>query len=91
MTGFQDFVCIVDIIEAFSSLFLCLLQMGMHAGSGPYGGLYGQPASQGLGVAGLAPQLQNEPGLPNSPAQFNLEKKPVQGLPGMVCIQSFRF
>lgn len=65
---------------------LCLLQMGMNAGSGPYGGPYGQPASQGLGVAGLAPQLQNKPGLPNSPAQFNLDKKPqpMQGIPGMV-------
>lgn len=58
----------------------------MNAGSGPYGGPYGQPASQGLGVAGLAPQLQNKPGLPNSPAQFNLDKKPqpMQGIPGMV-------
>uniref|UniRef100_A0A671P7F0 histone acetyltransferase n=1 Tax=Sinocyclocheilus anshuiensis TaxID=1608454 RepID=A0A671P7F0_9TELE len=83
MTGFQDFVHIVDIIDAFSSLSVCLLQMGMNAGSGPYGGLYGQPASQSLGVAGLASQLQNKPGLPNSPAQFNLDKKPVQGLPGM--------
>ncbi|KAL0179607.1 hypothetical protein M9458_025049, partial [Cirrhinus mrigala] len=57
--------------------------MGMNAGSGPYGGPYGQTASQGLGVAGLAPQLQNKPGLPapNSPAQFNLDKK--QGIPGM--------
>uniref|UniRef100_A0A671P770 histone acetyltransferase n=1 Tax=Sinocyclocheilus anshuiensis TaxID=1608454 RepID=A0A671P770_9TELE len=61
-------------------------KMGMNAGSGPYGGLYGQPASQSLGVAGLASQLQNKPGLPNSPAQFNLDKKPVQGLPGMVSV-----
>uniref|UniRef100_A0A8C1PY26 histone acetyltransferase n=1 Tax=Cyprinus carpio TaxID=7962 RepID=A0A8C1PY26_CYPCA len=83
MTGLQDFVHIVDIMEAFSSLSVCLLQMGMNAGSGPYGGPYGQPASQGLGVAGLASQLQNKPGLPNSPAQFNLDKKPVQ-VAGMV-------
>uniref|UniRef100_A0A8C1ZEF4 histone acetyltransferase n=1 Tax=Cyprinus carpio TaxID=7962 RepID=A0A8C1ZEF4_CYPCA len=62
-------------------------KMGMNAGSGPYGGPYGQPASQGLGVAGLAPQLQNKPGLPNSPAQFNLDKKPVQGIPGMQASQ----
>lgn len=64
--------------------------MGMNAGSGPYGGPYGQPASQGLGVAGLAPQLQNKVGLSNSPAQFNLDKKPqpMQGMPGMVCIRS---
>ncbi|XP_016091855.1 histone acetyltransferase p300-like [Sinocyclocheilus grahami] len=62
-------------------------KMGMNAGSGPYGGPYGQPASQGLGVAGLAPQLQNKPGLPNSPAQFNLDKKPVQSIPGMQASQ----
>lgn len=64
--------------------------MGMNAGSGPYGGPYGQSASQGLAVAGLAPQLQNKPGLPNSPVQFNLDKKPqpMHGIPGMVCISS---
>ncbi|XP_051771389.1 histone acetyltransferase p300 isoform X8 [Ctenopharyngodon idella] len=64
-------------------------KMGMNAGSGPYGGPYGQPASQGLGVAGLAPQLQNKVGLSNSPAQFNLDKKPqpMQGIPGMQASQ----
>lgn len=61
--------------------------MNMMANSGPYGGPYGQSAGQGLPGAGLGPQLQNKPGLPNNMAnQFNMDKKtpPVQGMPGMV-------
>lgn len=69
-------------------LTLCLpLQMSMMANAGPYGGSYGQSAGQGLPGAGLGPQLQNKPGLPNNMAnQFNMDKKtpPVQGMPGMV-------
>uniref|UniRef100_A0A1A8LDQ4 histone acetyltransferase n=1 Tax=Nothobranchius pienaari TaxID=704102 RepID=A0A1A8LDQ4_9TELE len=53
---------------------------------GPYGGLYGQSAGQGLPGEGLGPQIQNKPGLPNNmPTQFSMDKKgpPGQGLPGM--------
>lgn len=64
-------------------------QMGMMGNVGPYGGPYGQSAGQGLGGAGLAPQLQNKAGLPNSLAQFSLDKKPqpMQGMAGMVSNQ----
>lgn len=64
-------------------------QMGMMGNVGPYGGPYGQSAGQGLGGAGLAPQLQNKAGLPNSLAHFNLDKKPqpMQGMAGMVSNQ----
>ena len=60
--------------------------MNMMANAGPYGGPYGQAGGQGLGGAGLGPQLQNKAGLPNSHAQFSLDKKtpPGQGMAGMV-------
>ncbi|KPP67812.1 hypothetical protein Z043_113555, partial [Scleropages formosus] len=62
-----------------------LNKMGMMGSPGPYGSPYGQPAGQGLGGAGLGQQLQNKAGLPNSLAQFNLDKKtpPMQGITGM--------
>ncbi|KAG5832497.1 hypothetical protein ANANG_G00291790 [Anguilla anguilla] len=67
-----------------------LNKMGMMGNPGPYGAPYGQPAGQGLGGAGLGPQLQNKTGLPNSMAQFNLDKKtqPVQGMASMAAQQS---
>ncbi|TRY77535.1 hypothetical protein DNTS_028247 [Danionella cerebrum] len=60
-------------------------QMGMNAGSGPYGGPYTQSAGQGLGVAGLASQLQSKPGLSNSSSQLNLDQTPqhMHGITGM--------
>lgn len=61
--------------------------MNMMANAGPYGGPYGQSASQGLPGAGLGPQLQNKAGLPNNmAAHFNMDKKvpQSQGMPGMV-------
>ncbi|KAK6311758.1 hypothetical protein J4Q44_G00174220 [Coregonus suidteri] len=67
-----------------------LNKMNMMANAGPYGGPYGQSAGQGLGGAGLGPQHQNKAGLPNSLAQFNLDKKtqPVQGMAGMASQQT---
>lgn len=63
-----------------------LNKMGMMGNPGPYGAPYGQSAGQGLGGAGLGQQLQNKAGLPNSMAQFSLDKKTpaVQGMAGMV-------
>lgn len=61
--------------------------MNMMANAGPYGGPYGQSASQGMPGAGLGPQLQNKAAMPNNIAnQFTMDKKtpPGQGMPGMV-------
>lgn len=60
--------------------------MNMMANAGPYGGPYGQSASQGLPGAGLGPQLQNKAGLLNNMATQFMDKKapPGQGMPGMV-------
>ncbi|KAG7491521.1 hypothetical protein MATL_G00004320 [Megalops atlanticus] len=67
-----------------------LNKMGLMGNPGPYGGPFGQSTAQGLGGAGLGPQLQNKAGLPNSLAQFNLDKKtqPVQGMAGMASQQA---
>lgn len=62
---------------------LSVLQMGMMGNAGPYGGPYGQAGGQGLGGAGLAPQLQNKAGMSNSLAQFSMDKKPQPGMQGM--------
>ncbi|XP_038165293.1 histone acetyltransferase p300 isoform X2 [Cyprinodon tularosa] len=65
-------------------------QMNLMANAGPYGGTYSHSAGQGLPGEGLAPQLQNKTGLPNSmAAQFNMDKKtpPVQRIPGMTTQQ----
>ena len=56
--------------------------MGMMPNAGPYGGPYGQTAGQVMGGG----QLQNKTALPNSLAQFSMDKKPqpVQGMAAMV-------
>ncbi|KAM4535424.1 histone acetyltransferase p300 isoform 2-T2 [Fundulus diaphanus] len=67
-----------------------LKQMNLMSNAGSYGGPYSHSAGQGLPGEGLAPQLQNKPGLPNSmAAQFNMDKKtpPGQGIPGMTAQQ----
>ncbi|XP_062859186.1 histone acetyltransferase p300 isoform X2 [Trichomycterus rosablanca] len=64
-----------------------LNKMGMMGGAGPYGGPYGQNAGQSMGSGGLTPQLMNKPGLPNSLAQFNMDKK-TQPMPGMPTMAS---
>lgn len=61
--------------------------MGMAGNPGPYGVPYGeQQAGQGLGGAGLGPPLQNKGSMPNSLAQFSMDKKsqPMQGMAAMV-------
>lgn len=62
------------------------LQMGMMGGAGTYGGPYNPNAGQSLSGGGLAPQLMNKPGLTNSLAQFNMDKKPqpMSSMPSMV-------
>lgn len=49
---------------------------------GPFGGPYAGQGNQGLGGAGLGPQLQNKGPM----AQFNVDKKnqPMQGMAAMV-------
>ncbi|KAM4716312.1 histone acetyltransferase p300 isoform 2-T2 [Anableps anableps] len=57
---------------------------GMMANPGSsFGGPY--QGGQGLGVAGLGPQLQNKGPMANSLAQFNVDKKnqPMQGMAAM--------
>lgn len=53
---------------------------------GPFGGPYAGQGNQGLGGAGLGPQLQNKGPMANSLAQFNVDKKnqPMQGMAAMV-------
>lgn len=61
--------------------------MGMMGNpGGPFGGPYTGQGNQGLGGAGLGPQLQNKSPLGNSLAQFNVDKKnqPMQGMAAMV-------
>lgn len=60
--------------------------MGMMGGASTYGGPYNPNAGQSLSGGGLAPQLMNKPALPNSLAQFNMDKKPqpMPGMPSMV-------
>lgn len=61
--------------------------MGMMGNpGGPFGGPYGSQGNQGLGGAGLGPQLQNKGSMANSMAQFNVDKKnpPIQGMGAMV-------
>lgn len=61
--------------------------MGMMGNPGvPFGGPYAGQGNQGLGGAGLGPQLQNKVPMPNSLAQFNVDKKnqPMQGMAAMV-------
>lgn len=55
--------------------------MGMMPNAGPYGAPYGQAAGQVMGQ-----QLPNKAAMPNSLAQFNMDKKPqpVQGMAAMV-------
>lgn len=62
--------------------------MGMMVGAGTYGGPYNPNVGQSLGGGGLAPQLVNKPGLPNSLAQFSMDKKtqPMSGMQSMVSI-----
>lgn len=60
-------------------------QMGMMGNpGGPFGGPY--QGNQGLGGAGLGPQLQNKGPMANSLPQFNVDKKnqPMQGMASMV-------
>lgn len=56
---------------------------------GPFGGPYAGQGNQGLGNAGLGPQLQNKGPMANNLAQFNVEKKnqPMQGMAAMVGYQ----
>lgn len=60
--------------------------MGMMGGAGTYAGPYNPNAGQSLSGGGLSPQLMNKPGLPNSLAQFSMDKKPqpMPGVPSMV-------
>lgn len=53
---------------------------------GPFGGPYAGQGNQGLGSAGLGPQLQNKGPMANNLAQFNVDKKnqPMQGMAAMV-------
>lgn len=53
---------------------------------GPFGGPYAGQGNQGLGGAGLGPQLQNKSPMANSLAQFSVDKKnqPMQGMAAMV-------
>uniref|UniRef100_A0A667XVX8 histone acetyltransferase n=1 Tax=Myripristis murdjan TaxID=586833 RepID=A0A667XVX8_9TELE len=63
-----------------------LNKMGMMGTpGGPYGAPYAGQANQGLGGAGLGPQLQNKGPMANSLAQFNVDKKsqPMQGMAAM--------
>ncbi|KAM9463213.1 histone acetyltransferase p300 isoform 2-T2 [Clarias gariepinus] len=67
-----------------------LNKMGMMVGAGTYGGPYNPNVGQSLGGGGLAPQLVNKPGLPNSLAQFSMDKKtqPMSGMQSMASQQS---
>ncbi|XP_017339139.1 histone acetyltransferase p300 isoform X3 [Ictalurus punctatus] len=67
-----------------------LNKMGMMGGAGTYGGPYNPNAGQSLSGGGLAPQLMNKPGLTNSLAQFNMDKKPqpMSSMPSMASQQS---
>ncbi|XP_029933497.1 histone acetyltransferase p300 isoform X2 [Myripristis murdjan] len=68
-----------------------LNKMGMMGTpGGPYGAPYAGQANQGLGGAGLGPQLQNKGPMANSLAQFNVDKKsqPMQGMAAMASQQS---
>lgn len=61
--------------------------MGMMGNpGGPFGGPYAGQGNQGLGSAGLGPQLQNKGPMANNLAQFNVDKKnqPMQGMAAMV-------
>lgn len=61
--------------------------MGMMGNpGGPFGGPYAGQGNQGLGGAGLGPQLQSKGPMANSLAQFNVDKKnqPMQGMAAMV-------
>ncbi|KAE8284496.1 Histone acetyltransferase p300 [Larimichthys crocea] len=66
-------------------------KMGMMGNpGGPFGGPYAGQGNQGLGGAGLGPQLQNKGLMANSLAQFNVDKKnqPMQGMAAMGSQQS---
>lgn len=61
--------------------------MGMMGNpGGPFGGPYTGQGNQGLGSAGLGPQLQNKGAMSNNLTQFNVDKKnqPMQGMAAMV-------
>lgn len=61
--------------------------MGMMGTPGsPFGGPYPGQANQGLGSAGLGPQLQNKGPMANNLVQFNVDKKnqPMQAMSSMV-------
>uniref|UniRef100_A0A673AQ95 histone acetyltransferase n=1 Tax=Sphaeramia orbicularis TaxID=375764 RepID=A0A673AQ95_9TELE len=64
-----------------------LNKMGM-VGSpgGPFGGPYAGQGNQGIGGAGLGPQIQNKGSMANSLAQFSVDKKNpnMQGMAPMV-------
>ncbi|KAK7944349.1 hypothetical protein WMY93_000077 [Mugilogobius chulae] len=63
-----------------------LSKMGMMGNSGgPFGGPYAGQGNQGMGGAGLGPQLQNKGPMANSLAQFGVDKKnsPMQGMAAM--------
>uniref|UniRef100_A0A7N6FK16 histone acetyltransferase n=1 Tax=Anabas testudineus TaxID=64144 RepID=A0A7N6FK16_ANATE len=66
-------------------------KMGMMGNQGgPFGGPYAGQGNQGLGGAGLGPQLQNKRPMAHSLAQFNVDKKnqPMQGMAAMGSQQS---
>jgi len=67
--------------------------MGMMGNpGGPYGGPYVGQGTQGLGGAGLGPQLHNKGPMSNHLAQFSMDKKnqPMQGMAAMVGQQTAR-
>uniref|UniRef100_A0A673APD9 histone acetyltransferase n=1 Tax=Sphaeramia orbicularis TaxID=375764 RepID=A0A673APD9_9TELE len=61
----------------------------MHPG-GPFGGPYAGQGNQGIGGAGLGPQIQNKGSMANSLAQFSVDKKNpnMQGMAPMVSVAS---
>ncbi|XP_068160913.1 histone acetyltransferase p300 isoform X2 [Antennarius striatus] len=66
-------------------------KMGMMGNpGGAFGGPYAGQGSQGLGGAGLGPQLQNKGPMANNLSQFNVDKKtqPMQGMATMAPQQS---
>uniref|UniRef100_A0A673AR68 histone acetyltransferase n=1 Tax=Sphaeramia orbicularis TaxID=375764 RepID=A0A673AR68_9TELE len=65
-----------------------LNKMGM-VGSpgGPFGGPYAGQGNQGIGGAGLGPQIQNKGSMANSLAQFSVDKK-NPNMQGMVSVAS---
>ncbi|CAL8309852.1 unnamed protein product [Boreogadus saida] len=68
-----------------------LNKMGMMGNpGGPYGSPYAGQGTQGLGGAGLGPQLHNKGPMSNHLAQYNMDKKnqPMQGMAAMASQQA---